>query len=110
MGMVRFNLFVDPAERALWEAAARADGRSLSAWLRCLANRAVAPWRLVESEDGELIPRQVVEPEPDPVVEHVKLSDMPPVPKPKGNPPLCGRCSRVGQPSCPECRKAWGLA
>jgi len=36
----RFEMLIEEDERARWEAAAKADGRSLAAWIRRIANRA----------------------------------------------------------------------
>jgi hypothetical protein len=38
----RFEMRVDPADRAKWEELARRDSRTLARWLTVLANRAVA--------------------------------------------------------------------
>ncbi len=97
MAKTRFEMLIDDEERVRWYEAARADGRSLAAWLRRVANEAA----------GE----SATEPEPAPVVEHVKLSDLPPVPKPRGK-RVCARCVRVNRgvslPGCVACKEGDG--
>ena len=47
----RFEMRVDPGDRARWEEAARRDGRTLSRWLAVLANREVE--RLAEASKAK---------------------------------------------------------
>ncbi len=102
MSKKRFEMVVEKAERERWQTAARAEGRSLAAWLRRVANAAACPVEVAESG-----------PEPVPFPGPAATSSPAPKKTPKGNPPLCDRCERLGngQPltACGGCMKAWGL-
>ncbi len=107
-------MLVDPDERERWEAAARADGRSLAAWLRRLANAAAPGLVLVEYNPPDEAAAEELRRLATKINEEgtgVGHAMLPAAKKPSGQkPPLCGRCARIGQPSCEVCRKAWGLA
>lgn len=80
----RVDLRMTPAEKESWTAAAQRENLSLSAWIRTtLSHEALrgAPTQeaLRQAHDAE---------------EQGRFKD------------LCGRCTRIGHPSCDPCRAA----
>jgi len=49
----RFEMRIDPKDRARWEEQARREGRTLARWLTVLANREIDPNAYIRAKDAE---------------------------------------------------------